>query len=297
MMDGSKLLCFVFFSSMILSAGNGIAQDHDFSFAKELFRQGDYFRSITEAKRFIFNNPDSALKENVLILIADAYALGGDHKEALSRYRAFISEYPKSAKKAEVVFKIGKLYAEDREYEKAAAYFADVANHDPAPELSRKASYWLFLMNLFEKRQAGADKIMESMQSSADRNTLEDYKREYNLLPFKSPAVAGTLAAVVPGAGHLYVGRKSDAFAAFLLNGLFIWGIVESFNKNDVGVGVTLSLFELGWYAGNIYSAVNSAHKHNRHLKDSFKLRFTVESNLLARGTDSKIGLVIYANF
>ena len=107
-------------------------------------------------------------------------------------------------------------------------------------------------------------------------NMIEEYKS----LDFKSPKAAGTLSALIPGAGQLYLNRKRDAAAAFILNGVFIWGIVESFNRDNSGVGILLSIFELGWYGGNIYSAVNGAHKHNRKLKDSYRNKFSIGLNI-----------------
>jgi hypothetical protein len=35
-------------------------------------------------------------------------------------------------------------------------------------------------------------------------------------------------------------------------------------------VGGILTFFELGWYSGNIYSAVSSAHKYNRERKKEY---------------------------
>ena len=84
------------------------------------------------------------------------------------------------------------------------------------------------------------------------------------------PGLAGTLAAVLPGSGHFYTGRKRDGTVAFLLNAAFIWGAVESYNKENYALGGILTFFELGWYFGNIYSAVSSAHKYNRRLKDEY---------------------------
>jgi hypothetical protein len=89
-------------------------------------------------------------------------------------------------------------------------------------------------------------------------------------VPQKSPGMAGVLAAVLPGAGHLYCERYRDAAIAFLLNGAFIWGIVESFEHDNYVVGGILTFFELGWYSGNIYSAVASAHKYNRKMKQEY---------------------------
>ncbi|MCJ7809422.1 MAG: hypothetical protein MUP26_04080, partial [Desulfobulbaceae bacterium] len=39
-------------------------------------------------------------------------------------------------------------------------------------------------------------------------------------------------------------------------------------------LGGILAFFELGWYAGNIYSAVNGAHKYNRKVRDDFSKSF-----------------------
>ena len=89
-------------------------------------------------------------------------------------------------------------------------------------------------------------------------------------IPQKSPATAGALAAILPGSGHLYCERYRDAVIAFLLNGAFIWGMVEAFEQKDYVVGGILTFFELGWYSGNIYSAVAGAHKYNRGKKQEY---------------------------
>jgi hypothetical protein len=85
----------------------------------------------------------------------------------------------------------------------------------------------------------------------------------------KSPTTAGILA-VLPGAGHLYCERYRDAGIAFVLNAAFIWGMVEAFRHENYVVGGILTFFELGWYSGNIYSAVSSAHKYNRDKKKEY---------------------------
>jgi TM2 domain-containing membrane protein YozV len=89
-------------------------------------------------------------------------------------------------------------------------------------------------------------------------------------LPKKSPATAGTLAAIIPGAGHLYTERPRDALVAFLLNGAFIWGAIELFRHDNYVAGGIVTFFEIGWYTGNIYSAVSSAHKYNKKKREDF---------------------------
>jgi hypothetical protein len=103
-------------------------------------------------------------------------------------------------------------------------------------------------------------------------------------VPQKSPTAAGILAAVLPGAGHVYTERYRDAAIAFVLNAAFIWGMVESFQHNNNVVGGILTFFELGWYSGNIYSAVASAHKYNKKEREQYL-------NELEKGSDLAVGV------
>jgi TM2 domain-containing membrane protein YozV len=89
-------------------------------------------------------------------------------------------------------------------------------------------------------------------------------------LPKKSPVLAGILSGVLPGSGQLYNGRRGDALLAFILNGLFIAGTVEAIDHGEFAIAGILSFFEAGWYTGNVYSAVNGAHKYNRQVTESF---------------------------
>ena len=69
---------------------------------------------------------------------------------------------------------------------------------------------------------------------------------------------------------HVLVEDFCDALVAFLLNGVFIWSAVELFNDEKYVTGGIVTFFELGWYSGNIYSAVSSAHKFNKRTKKDF---------------------------
>ena len=88
------------------------------------------------------------------------------------------------------------------------------------------------------------------------------------------------MAAMLPGLGHVYTKRYQDATVAFLLNGLFIWGAVEAFNEDLDVLGGLLLFVEAGWYAGNIYSAVNATHKYNKKTKDEFRQRLSDQLDL-----------------
>ena len=79
-------------------------------------------------------------------------------------------------------------------------------------------------------------------------NLLDDYNAKK-----KSIAAAQTLNAILPGAGYLYIGQKTSAFTAFLLNGLFIAAAYEFFRQGHTAGGIITTVFEAGWYFGGIY--------------------------------------------
>ena len=90
---------------------------------------------------------------------------------------------------------------------------------------------------------------------------------------------------VIPGAGHHYCERYRDALIAFLLNGAMIYAAYEAFDHDNEGLGGLITFFEIGLYSGNIYSAVNSAHKYNRKQKRDFFQYLKEHSMLEASAT------------
>ena len=68
-------------------------------------------------------------------------------------------------------------------------------------------------------------------------------------------------------------GRPRDAGLAFALNSAFILGAWQSFDHGMPAVGGLLAFFEAGWYAGNIFNAVNSTEKYNRDVDSAARER------------------------
>jgi TM2 domain-containing membrane protein YozV len=85
-------------------------------------------------------------------------------------------------------------------------------------------------------------------------------------LPHRSPWLAGALA-IVPGAGHVYLGQPLIGLAALLWNGLFGFALYDAIHHQMVGLSLVLGVFESLWYFGNIFGAVSGAHKFNRDVE------------------------------
>lgn len=249
-----------------------------YDFAESLLSEGDYFRAIGEYKRYIFLHPADELTENSHFRIADAYFKAKRWPEAIDACNQFLDKYPYSIRYLEVMYLKGKIEKLDRRYDDSLRTF-DVLAQSNSTDYSDKAIYQKALVMLEKADWRGSDTLLSLITPASPlfpmASALSKEIGAWKDLPQKSPAVAGALAALIPGAGHLYVERPQDALVSFLLNGSFIWGTVELFRHDDYMAGGILAFFELAWYSGNIYSAISSAYKFNRSSEDDLlkKLR------------------------
>lgn len=83
-------------------------------------------------------------------------------------------------------------------------------------------------------------------------------------IPRRSVAATGTMSALLPGLGQASLGRWGEAASALIVNGLLIGGTVEMARRELWAGAGLLAFFELGFYGGNVMSAVNGARRFNR---------------------------------
>ncbi len=245
-----------------------------FEYAESLFEEGDFYRAITEYKRFIFFFPKEEEKaEKCYFMIGKSYFKAKKWVEAIDALKVFTVKFPRSFMLNDALYLRGVAEKNLKKYDDALLTFEEIIKTSSG-EYRNKAIYQraLVLVDMEDWKGAGETflKIPEESVLSPAARTFSSELENIDNLPRKSPATAGTLAAIMPGAGHLYTERPRDALVAFLLNGAFIWAAVELFNDENYVAGGVVTFFELGWYSGNIYSAVSSAHKYNKRVKEKF---------------------------
>ena len=87
----------------------------------------------------------------------------------------------------------------------------------------------------------------------------------------KSPALAGLMSAVIPGAGKFYAGRKDEAFASLFTVGIFAGLTAECWIKKGPKDWRTIVFGTLGslFYIGNIYGSYMSVSIYNDNLRNA----------------------------
>ncbi|MBT8491238.1 MAG: hypothetical protein KJN62_09325, partial [Deltaproteobacteria bacterium] len=76
------------------AGGARIDYKKQFDFAERLFEESDYFRAITEYKRFIFLYPDNRFCENCFFRICESYYGAHRWEHAIAALEQFITRYP-----------------------------------------------------------------------------------------------------------------------------------------------------------------------------------------------------------
>ncbi len=89
-------------------------------------------------------------------------------------------------------------------------------------------------------------------------------------LPTLRPWFAGTLSAILPGAGYLYAHRPGTAFTSLVINALFIWSFSDALHRENYGLASLLGLFGSGWYVGNIKGSADAAEQYNFDVRNGY---------------------------
>lgn len=261
-----------------------IDEASQFGIAQHFFDEEDYFRSITEYRRFIYYFPHSELLEMARFKIGEAYFKGKEWKKALQAFEKLREEFPDGDLVPKSHYLSAMAYSYQKDYRYSREQFGKIPDLFPKHKLADNAKLQIAMSYVEEKRWGDALASLRGIEEGGSLYTtaqgFASGLENIDKLPLKSPALAGTFAAILPGSGHLYTGRTRDGTIAFLLNTAFIWGAVESFDDHNYAVGGILTFFGLGWYFGNIYSAVSSTHKYNDRLEGKYIRNLKDKSNI-----------------
>jgi TolA-binding protein len=251
-----------------------IRSEEQLRLAEEAMSRSEYQRAIVELERFLHFFPGDEEVPRARYLIGLSYMKLREFQNARSVFEELMAAYPGTPAAEQARFMIAESFYAQGLFEEAEKIYRRIAAEEPDSELRNRAIYRLGWTMMQTGRWNQASRAFDDVsQTSPLFSNARDLSRKSLLgesLPSKDPTTAGILAAALPGLGHAYTTRYKDAAVAFLLNGLFIWAAYESFNRDHEVLGGILTFLELGWYSGNIYSAVNSAHKYNRAAKNEF---------------------------
>ena len=210
-------------------------------FADFLYRNGEYYRAISEYKRLIYFFPESLYREEAIFQIGRSYMAGGDLESAILYWNQILQEPTLKDVNLSGVHLLLSISYLDKDRLKPFQLRVDNIN---------KALYHL-------------DQIDSQFSDAEQGHSFASDWRSRSRPDYKSPLLAGGLSTMVPGAGSFYAERYREGLYTFLITAFFYVAALEAFHKEEKELAFVFGSFAVAFYGGGIYTAVNSVYKLN----------------------------------
>jgi len=272
-----------------------------YQLAQTLFEEKEFSAAAHEYIRFfhLFPNHEKVARAKYKTGLSFFYA--GRLEDAGRHLEKIAADFSDSGFASDAMFKLSELYIATNAPGKATSVLRDLITLTNMPQVHDRACFmigWLLLdkadilksqsdYKVYPVREAEKYFSMISFKGKK-KYRIEDSitsLKKISHLKKKTPALAGVLS-IIPGGGFLYCGRYRDALVSFLLNSSLILAAHQSFENDNVFLGGVISLVEAGFYAGNIYGSVSSAHKYNikkqKEFIDKLKQEYLVNQDKIS---------------
>lgn len=249
-----------------------ITDELQLGLADSFMAEGEYYRAITEYKKFLYFFPDADQTAYVQLQIGMAYYHGGECAQAIKIFATVRQHYP-SEQFSTAAFYEGVCRNRLKDPQLARDNFERVVASDPGANQSADALAGVSLTALDLGDWAGSRQALERLaggypetsQGKAAQDALPLVK-DAEVRPRKSLLAAGAMSAIVPGSGYIYTERYRDGLMSFLVNGLFIAGTVVAIDHENYPAAALIGGAGLPFYLGNIYGSANAANKWNMNI-------------------------------
>ena len=166
----------------------------------------------------------------------------------------------------------------------ALFYWRSIKRAQPTPEAERMARQQLATYAIQAGDLPQARTLLQ--QSPADETRALEALNHFEQGHDKSPRLGGLLG-MIPGLGYAYAGEYGNALRSVILNSIFIYGMVDTAQKEQWGAFAAITFFELTWYSGSIYGGIDASHRHNQNRRNQLyediqgNARFTPDWNAI----------------
>jgi hypothetical protein len=226
-------------------------------YAESLYEDLEYYRAITEYRRFLSYFPDAESRHHAQLRIVDSYLFGRQYEEAIRWSQTLVQRDDSPELVARAHLGMAHAFLRIRNLPRARDTATQATAIDDL-EIRGRAFYalalarvlggeWELSMDAFQAvpTESGLrDQAVLALQAVDNQRRISD----------RNPGVAALLN-MVPGLGYAYIGQPQTAVAAFVVNGLGAIATYSAFSHGQPGLGAAVGLISVGWYTGGIYGA------------------------------------------
>jgi len=265
-----KLFCGFFFIFILLgsaSSQNLLDYPNSIKYADYLFKTNQYNLASVEYERIVFLEPKDTLSKLKLIR---TYRYLAEFKTALNRIKEF---FPYSLNSVPEEF--SDEYVRNTLYENQLQKASEFLQTNITLKIGLKTEYQLGILIMqyqWTEARRFADENIGILDKTERFNKLNGIINEGLNTHYKSPFLAASISAIVPGGGKVYSGKLIDAIYSFLFVTSAAWLTYNSYHKNEFSFNSALiGSFALSFYSANIYGSAKSAKRYNQNKNQFFR--------------------------
>ncbi len=232
-------------------------------FADHLFCEGDFLRAMDEYEKYLQYVDDDTIR----FKIALSFSGIGEHETAIQKFS--LLKYHDYFGYNSALEQLKSLFILKRFNDLRDEFITDfnsqqrISYYNPI-----KLYYFSFLLT--EDTLPAEDDFINAFTVNEHVDIRNFYKRKIQS-EYKSPALAGIMAALIPGSGKIYTENYGDGLMAFLSTGVLSYLAYTNFKaKHNTRAWIFTGLAGL-FYAGNVYGSIASAQIFNAGVKFNFE--------------------------
>ncbi len=245
-----------------------------FAFAQSLLVEGEYYRAIGEFERFLFFHPDHPLALEAQLKVGIAFFCGERWLQAFELFRRVAEATPDTGIRQDAALWMAEASAWGADHPTAIRLYEEVSVRYPETSVAHRATYlkgWSLLRERhWGKARDGFAAIGADSPYHASARRLAAALDPPPALPRRSPTVARALATVLPGGGQLYVGNYLDGAIGLGVHGALIAGTTGAVMAGLEGAAGIGAFFTWGFYRTQMSNAAVSARDFNTQAEERF---------------------------
>ena len=259
----SKVRHIVASAIILISILSASAQTNEpaLQLANELAAENDHNNAAIEYRRLAIKDPIKDRSAGYYWAAAYQYDFAGKHTVA-QKMLDHAEDYSNSLT-TEALLLRARISLKENKLNEAAFYLEAIIAENTTDKMQIFAARRLACQKLLVGHIEEAKDVLISSPDIKNKQdgiyALKKYQTGHN----KSPAIGGWLG-MIPGLGYAYSGEYANAFRSLILNGIFIYGMIDTGENKEWGAFGAITFFELTWFTGSIYGGIDSAHRYNQ---------------------------------
>ncbi|MDD5066201.1 MAG: hypothetical protein PHF84_04070 [bacterium] len=270
---------FLYYVTILLLLPSGVNSKDIFDFALSLYQEQDYYRSISELKRFLYHFPDEKRADEARLYVARNYFLAGQYGQGIRETANLKNSVKQNYFRDQLDLFLARDHMFLDDLPAAKSILRQVEKDTSFEELREEARFQFIWTDILARRWKEAREQVIRFSEQYPKTgykeksiSLKDELEKAADFTYLSPGLAGLFSALLPGLGQVYCKRTGDGLVAFTMIALLSYGVYYYHENGPDGMFYGFAILDGIFYLGNIYTAVGSSLKYNRNMDNDFKL-------------------------